>query len=132
MDLWIKGTEPRQGAGGFGGGETVAKGSGMSMCLSFYSERKKYQDESAPIIECGPRWNGSRSYRPMAHHYATNVWGGKERANTHTKRTLAKLGKSVRNYGCAPTSAERRMCSRSPQKSQVRDSDRITRIDVNM
>ena len=52
MDLWIKGTEPRQGAGGFGG-ETAAKGSGMSMCLSFYSERKKYHDESAPIIECG-------------------------------------------------------------------------------
>jgi hypothetical protein len=68
------------------------------MCLSFYSERKKYQEESAPIIECGG--NGV-SYRPMAHHYATNMWGGKDkRANTHTKRTLAKLGKSVRNYGC--------------------------------
>jgi hypothetical protein len=54
---------------------------------------------------------------PMAHHYATNVWGGKDkRANTHTKRTLAKLGKSVRNYGCEADIGRKKDVQPIPQK----------------
>lgn len=63
----------------------------------FYLERKKYQGESAPIIECGEI--ALALIGPMAHHYATTVCGvGKDKRGLQhhiNKPTIfGKIGKS--------------------------------------
>jgi len=117
MALCIKGTEPLTGGAGGGWGDCGQGEWDVDVPFVFTRKGRITRRNPRQSIECGGM--GSRSYRGHGASFTQQMCGVEKISGrtTHRKRTLAKLGKSVRNYGCAPTSAARRMCSRSPPKS---------------